>query len=109
MTPGSDTTSAFELAGDLDAERVAEIHRRTRSSCQAGRIPSQIDLSRVGQTDSSALALLLSWQEAARRNDRRIEFLAPPESLTVLADLSQVAPLLGWQAETDKDRSVEGQ
>jgi len=107
MNPMSEPAATFELSGDLDAERVAEIHRRTRSSCRAGNIPDRIDLSAVGQTDSSALALLLYWQEQAHRHDRRIEFDAPPASLSVLANLSQVAPLLGWQPATDDDRSGE--
>jgi ABC-type transporter Mla MlaB component len=99
--------AAFELSGDLDAERVAEIHRQTRSACRAGNMPARIDLSAVGQTDSSALALLLYWQEAAHRHDRSIRFDAPPASLSVLANLSQVAPLLGWQQATENDRSGE--
>ncbi|MEN1727588.1 MAG: STAS domain-containing protein [Pseudomonadota bacterium] len=101
MTGGDE---AFDLAGDLDANSVAEIHRRTSPSCRAGKLPATVDLSQVRQTDSSALALLLSWQEAAEQAGRSIAFTAPPESLRVLAELSQVSPLLGWRPADDDDK-----
>lgn len=97
---------AFILEGDLDASDVASIFRRTRPACRAGRMPRQIDLSRLGQTDSSTLALLLEWQSQAHAHDFVVEFQSPPKSLRVLASLSQASELLGW--ETDTAARAEG-
>ena len=99
MSRQATDAAAFELNGDLDASKVAAIHRQATALCRSGRLPDSIDLGAVSQTDSSALALLLDWQEQARRHGRSIEFKNPPESLRVLASLSQVGELLGWQQE----------
>jgi len=88
---------AFVLEGDLDAADIATIYRRAGPACRAGRIPGKIDLSRLGQTDSSALALLLEWQSRAHAHDIEVEFQSPPKSLRVLAGLSQASELLGWK------------
>ncbi len=94
MTARDDT--AFNLDGELTAAQVAVIHRQTRSACKSGQIPERIDLGKVTRTDSSALGLLLEWQSCAHEQGRSIEFANPPESLQVLAGLSQVGELLGW-------------
>src|SRR6056297_835724 len=91
---------AFVLEGDLDAADVASIYRHTRPACRAGQMPRKIDLSRLGQTDSSALALLLEWQSQAHAHDIEVEFKSPPKSLRVLASLSQASELLGWETGT---------
>jgi ABC-type transporter Mla MlaB component len=98
--------NAFVLEGDLGAAEIADIYRRSLPDCRAGRFPERIDLSRLGQTDSSVLALMLEWQSRARAHDSAIEFQSPPRSLEVLAGLSQASDLLGW--EKDQGESAQG-
>lgn len=98
---------AFRLEGNLDAGDVALIYRQTRAACRAGRLPRRIDLSNLGQTDSSVLALMLEWQAHARGHDSSIEFQSPPENLRVLAGLSQASELLGWPADADSGSEGE--
>jgi len=92
---------SFHLAGDLDARDVARLYQQTRSACRDGDLPQRLDLSEVGQTDSSVLALLLEWQADAKAHESSIRFDSPPESLRVLAGLSQVSELLGWEIDSD--------
>ncbi len=92
--------SPFELAGDLDAPAIARLFHQTRDACRRGDLPRRLDLSRLGQTDSSVLALMLDWQSFARARDFSIEYASPPDNLRVLAGLSQVSELLGWETET---------
>lgn len=107
MTAPDDTI--FNLNGDLTATQVAVIHRHARSACRNGQIPERIDLARVTRSDSSALGLLLEWQSCAHRQGRSIEFANPPESLRVLAGLSQIDELLGWSAGPESNESKDMQ
>jgi phospholipid transport system transporter-binding protein len=70
---------------------------------QAARVPTgqdalTIDLSRVTEVDSSALALLLQWTREAAGSDRPIKLVGVPSSLTTLADLYGVRALLNLRA-----------
>lgn len=85
------------LRGDLTVNEVPAMYRQSRTWLNSG-VPAAIDLSALDATDSSAVALLLEWAEWAVRQDRRIEFLDPPEGLRTIAGLSQVGPLLGWES-----------
>jgi phospholipid transport system transporter-binding protein len=66
---------------------------------QSARFPSgqgavTIDLSRVTEVDSSAVALLLQWTREAASSGREIKLVGVPPSLTTLADLYGVRTLL---------------
>jgi ABC-type transporter Mla MlaB component len=98
--------SPFELDGALTMAEAPQVYQRSLAALKAGTIPETVDLSRLGRTDSSALAVLLTWQSAAQRQNRRIEFLSPPESLRMLAGLSQSGDLLGWtQADSESEEA----
>jgi phospholipid transport system transporter-binding protein len=90
------TDTAFSLTGQLTMEQVPGVYKDHRSAISRGQFPDRIDLSGVERSDSSALALLLDWQAKAAARGRRIEFSNPPESLMVLASLTQASELLGW-------------
>ena len=92
-----------ELPRHLTLVEVPEVHRANRNLFLSGPIPSQIDLSGIEKSDSSALALLIEWQSRAHARDCRIEFTNPPRSLTVLARLSQASQLLGWDNDTSEE------
>ena len=53
-----------------------------------------VDLSEVGELDSSALALLLAWLREAKRLNRELTFANLPQGLTTIARLYGVAELL---------------
>lgn len=59
-----------------------------------------IDLSTVTTVDSSAVAILLSWQRAARARGLALRFGALPANLQSLADLYGAASLLDTPGQT---------
>ncbi|MEB0135499.1 STAS domain-containing protein [Actimicrobium sp. CCC2.4] len=63
-----------------------------------------IDLAQVERVDSSAVAVLLAWQRAARERGVPLRFSNPSVSLSSLANLYGVADLL--QAGIDADHSI---
>ncbi|MEC5217755.1 phospholipid transport system transporter-binding protein [Actimicrobium sp. GrIS 1.19] len=55
---------------------------------------TSIDLARVDAIDSSAVAVLLAWQRAARANATSLALMNPPANLVGLSVLYGVADLL---------------
>jgi len=53
-----------------------------------------VDLSEVGELDSSALALLLAWLREARQLNCSLSIVNLPQGLTTIARLYGVAELL---------------
>ncbi len=53
-----------------------------------------IDLAQVSRVDSSAVAVLLGWQRAARERSAVLRIINPPASLTSLVTLYGVTDLL---------------
>ncbi len=79
------------LDGELTMETVSG-----QLASLGGALPEQIDLSDIERVDSAGLSLLLELQARAAASGRTIDFRFPPTSLKVLARLSQVEELLGW-------------
>ena len=88
----------IRLTGALTAREVPGIFRESLDWKHAG-LPARIDLSGLEQTDSSAVALFLEWLSWARADGRSMSFERPPESLRIMASLSQADTLLGWESE----------
>jgi phospholipid transport system transporter-binding protein len=57
-----------------------------------------IDFSRIGNVDSSAVALLLEWRRQAAARGKRLDFVNLPPNLLALADLYGVADLIAGGA-----------
>ena len=95
----SDRNDTLRLEGSLTAREVAALDGRYRERFDRGDSPATVSLAEVENGDSSALALLLEWQARARQSGRDIRFEQPPESLRVIARLTGVAPLLGWDQQ----------
>lgn len=87
----------LELSGDLTVREVPEVWQQHRPQFRSGAIPQTVDLDAVDRTDSSALALLLEWRAMANEQNGNIRFANPPESLRVIARLTEVEELLGWE------------
>ncbi len=95
--------AGIELPADLRATAVARLFEQTRRWGDGQMPPTIIDLATVQKSDSSALALLLEWQSRARQAGREIIFRNPPDTLKVLASLSQVETLLGWSTNLEEN------
>jgi len=80
------------VSGALTLANVATILREGSAAIAEG--VRTVDLGEVGELDSSALALLLAWMRAAKRQDRSLVFANLPEGLTTIARLYGVAELL---------------
>jgi phospholipid transport system transporter-binding protein len=81
----------------LETDRI--INTNAASLLQAGEAAIRggdlrFDLSSVQRCDSSAVALLLAWQRAARAQGRQLELRGIPASLHSLATLYGVDSLL---------------
>lgn len=87
-----------ELSGPLTVQEVPGVYRTSLGWRKAG-LPAVVDLANVEQADSSAVALLLEWLSWARAAGRPLTFANPPESLRIMAALSEVDTLLDWEAE----------
>jgi len=80
--------------GSLTMKEVPAWHSKT---LHPAPLPTQVDLSAVERTDSSALAWLLELQSRAKREQLQLAFINPPKALITLASLSSVEKLLGWE------------
>lgn len=87
---------SLQLEGDLTFERLPEILAQTAAFTDRTDLPDclSIDLSRVGEVDSSAVALLLRWRREADRLKRRIQFINLPPPLASLAELYGVTEIV---------------
>ncbi|MFU8831848.1 MAG: STAS domain-containing protein [Wenzhouxiangella sp.] len=95
------------LSGKLTMQEVPAVYQKSLADRKAGPLPDQVDLAGLERTDSSALALLLEWQSWARAQGQQIEFANPPESLQILAGLSQTGDLLGWTSGEEQQQAKE--
>jgi phospholipid transport system transporter-binding protein len=90
---------SLTFSGDLDIATTAAAHRRALAAHRAGSLPETLDLGKIARVDSAGLALLLELKAWARDSGRALQFTNPPDSLRVLAELSQADELLGWTTE----------
>lgn len=82
----------LSLSGPLTIATVAAVAEAGREQIAGG--DRVVDLSGVTQVDSAALALLLSWQRAARAAGCRISIDRAPVALVSLASLYDVDSIL---------------
>ncbi len=97
LSPGEN--GLVRLDGDLTVDEVPGIYRYSLT-WKHNSLPAGIDLSKIGQSDSSAVALLLEWAEWAENAGQKIEFRNPTDSMRTIAGLSDVEALLGWKEES---------
>jgi phospholipid transport system transporter-binding protein len=87
---------SLKLEGDLTFPRLPEILAQTEAFTRRPDLPDclSIDLSGVGEVDSSAVALLLRWRREPERLQRRIQFINLPAALASLAALYGVTEIV---------------
>lgn len=94
---------SWRLSGPLTAREVPQRYAESLAQWRREGLPLEIDLGGVENTDSSALALMLEWLSWARRAGSRLDFRNPPDSLRVIAGLSDADGLLGWAEEPPEE------
>lgn len=84
--------SQCRLRGDITLANAASLLEELKPRI-AEKIPL-LDFSGVAQVDSTALALILSCLRAAEHRNYRLRLTGCPASITTLADLYGVTPLI---------------
>ena len=87
---------SLQLEGGMTFDTLNGILEQTSAFVARVDLPDclSIDLSKVGEVDSSAVALLLRWRREAQRLGKRVEFINLPANLAALASLYGVAEIV---------------
>lgn len=89
-------TDDLVLEGDLTIATVSRHLNAGRARLASG--PMCVDLSRVTEADSAALALLFDWLRTARKSGNRLSIRGLPDGMRSLAELYGVSELLPAEA-----------
>lgn len=88
----------FTLSGSLTQREAPRVLREGEAQLgqarEAGAATLHVDCAGLSQVDSSALAVLLSWQRTAQAVGIALEIAGAPEALSNLATLYGVESLL---------------
>lgn len=82
----------LQVSGPMVIASAAEL--RAAGEVAIARGAAAIDLSRVSDADSAAVALLLAWLRTAQEHGRTLTIAHSPDSIRSLATLYGVADLL---------------
>ncbi|MFZ2406828.1 MAG: STAS domain-containing protein [Methylobacter sp.] len=95
-----ESTGHFVIDGDLT---FATIDKQTLKSFSFLKAAKEItvDLSRVANTDSAGLALMIEWIKYSRQNRTQLSFKNIPEQLLNLAKLSGFDQSSHFAVQTD--------
>ncbi len=93
---GRDTLA---LSGALTFATATQAWREGRRALAAGA-QTRLDLSGLTRADSAGLACVLALAADASRAGRRLEVVNWPDGLRTLAEVCDVAALLGVHAKT---------
>ena len=87
----------WRVTGTLDFDTVVDLRPRLREALTGGTAV-ELDLGGVTRANSAGLALLLQWQEDARRRSTPLAIRNVPSALADLAGLSNLRKLLSLNA-----------
>ncbi|MDO9270694.1 MAG: STAS domain-containing protein [Methylobacter sp.] len=90
----------FVIDGDLTFATIDKQTLKSFSFLKAAKEVT-IDLSRVSNTDSAGLALMIEWIKYSRHNRTQIAFKNIPEQLLNLAKLSGFDQTSHFASQTD--------
>ena len=85
----------IELSGVLNFDSVVEL--REQGFLAIETIESEkiiVDFSAVTKSDSSGLALMLSWLRYANKKNKTIQFMKVPQAIENLANSCQIKEIL---------------
>ena len=75
------------VQGSVTIDNVAEITQEGAALLEDPHPQLVIDLSRLTEVDSSAVAMLLEWQRTTKDYDKPVQYTGVPSSLEGLIDL----------------------
>lgn len=88
-------TGEFVIRGELNFDSVVSLWQQAAQ--RFGEQPSlRIDLAQVKRSDSSGVALLVTWLQQAKARRQDLQFVnVPPQMLSIIevADLDKLLPL----------------
>ncbi len=96
-----ENTGHFVIDGDLTFATIDKQTLKSFSFLKAAKEVT-IDLSRVSNTDSAGLALMIEWIKYSRQNRTQIAFKNIPEQLLNLAKLSGFDQSSHFAAQADQ-------
>lgn len=88
---------SFAVTGEMSFATVPGLWAQSRDAFADGKGALEIDLSAVERADSAGLALLVAWTREARREDKAVRYIDPPEQLLALAEASKLNSLLNLE------------
>lgn len=92
----------WRVTGILDFDSVVDLRPRLGEALGRGA-EVELDLGGITRANSAALALLLQWQEDARRRGATLAIHNIPPALADLARLSNLRDILAIDARQDRD------
>ncbi len=90
------TKDCFTVSGRLDFTNTPDLWKKSRDLIASSIAPIYIDLSAVTYSDSSGLALLLSWLSVARKYNKRLYFRQVPQQMLAMirvVELEKILPI----------------
>ncbi len=85
---------AWSVGEDINFDNVVNVRQQGQRQIDKESEP-RFDFSRVKQSDSSALSLMLSWKRYAAGKSKTVLFENVPTSLVTLATICNVTSILG--------------
>jgi phospholipid transport system transporter-binding protein len=94
----ADAGSAWRVTSSMTQTQAAGllVAGQKLLTADAGVRPVAVDLTGVGEADSSGLAVLLDWLRTARQQGRMMTVHGMPDGLRSLAELYGIEELLGF-------------
>lgn len=86
----------LQVSGPLTMDTVRQAFDAGLGVSRDGVV--RVDLSAVGEVDSSAVSLMLAWLREAERGGGKLLFLSAPENLLSLARMYGVNDLIPFEA-----------
>ncbi len=87
------TEKSYKIVGDLTFSTVPTLKTLGEKYIDTHQEPS-FDFAFVNKTDSSAIALLLSWLRDAKKENKKIHFENIPQQVIEVAEVCGVNSLL---------------
>lgn len=85
----------YVLSGVLNALTVPGIWEHSQSILKKdSALLLTVNLEHVTQSDSSGVALLISWTRMLKRRDQKIRFVALPAQMLAIVRLSELEKIL---------------
>ena len=88
------SASNYQVVGRVDLGNLMQIREEGEAAIAAAGDRVVVDLSRLENGNSAALALLMAWFRAAESQEKTIEFVGAPAELQNIVELSGLAGVL---------------